>query len=82
MALFSSDVELTGGWKKHTVPKCVCGGVPCDAVCGNALLPAFLQMVPPLKKKSQVAYSHLIGHDTAIHLTELKNPTYAYARAS
>lgn len=34
------------------------------------------------KKKSQVAYSHLIGHDTAIHLTELKNPTYAYAGVS
>lgn len=37
---------------------------------------------PPAPQKSQVAYSHLIGQDTAILLTELKNPTYADARVS
>lgn len=60
--------------------KHVCGG-SFRCVRRNALLPAFL--VPSSSpQKRQVAYSHLIGHDTAIHLTELKSPTYAYAGAS
>lgn len=64
---------------------CVCMCVTCAFRCIRriALLTAFSGNGPPhLPKKRQVAYSHLIGHDTAIHLTELKNPTYAYAGVS
>lgn len=56
----------------------MCGGA---FQCMHAPLPAFpVGSLPPPKK--QVAYSHLIGRDAGIHLTELKNPTYAYAGVS
>lgn len=82
MTLCASNVGLSGElWKLV----CVEGAFQC--IQGNALLSALSANAPrPFKKKKQkkkqVAYSHLIGHDTAIHLTELKNPTYAYARVS
>lgn len=60
----------------------VCQGGAFRCIRRIALLTAFSGNGPPPPQKRQVAYSHLIGHDTAIHLTELKNPTYAYAGVS